>query len=80
MVTILLVVMIVGFLIIIGLFVMRLGLPSPVDATSLALPEGVSATSFTQGQTWQAIVGDDNNIYLFDLKGTLFQTVTIEQP
>ena len=63
LVTILTVTMIGGFLTIVALFVMRFSeigsieLPDQID-----LPEGVTATAFTRGEGWFAVVTEDNEI------------------
>ncbi|VVS98072.1 conserved hypothetical protein [Roseovarius sp. EC-HK134] len=82
LVTLLTATMVVGLIVIIGLFVTRfwgedrgaLSLPD-----SLTLPEGTRATAFTQGPDWIAIVTEDNRILIYDRTGsTLRQTVNIE--
>ena len=79
MVTVLTTVMIVGFLIIVFLFVTKFSSafrPSLPD--SIILPEGQTPTAFTQGDNWFAIVTEDNNIVIFDRKtGELRQTIKI---
>ena len=74
--------MIVGFIVLIGLFVTRLGsaprpaLPLP---ETIALPDGASARAFTQGDTWYAVVTSDDEILIYDRAiGALIQTVQIE--
>jgi hypothetical protein len=42
------------------------------------LPDGATATAFTQGSDWYAIVTDTNQILIYDrLTGALRQTVVI---
>lgn len=74
--------MIIGLLVIVGLFVTRfwgqrdavLSLPD-----TIALPQGTRAMALTQGTDWYAIVTDDNRILIYDRQsGTLRQTVTVE--
>jgi len=79
LVTALGVVMIVGFLVLIAALVIRLNadpLPLPERIT---LPEGVTATSFTQGADWFAVVTSDNRILIYDrTTSALRQEVVID--
>ncbi|WP_210527911.1 DUF6476 family protein [Rubellimicrobium arenae] len=75
----LIVVMIVGFLVLIGALVMRLNADGPPLPDSLQLPEGARATAFTQGGDWLAIVTGDDRILIYDrLTGRLRQTLRID--
>ncbi len=85
MVTTLIVVMIVGFLVIVGLFIVRLTSPAaqpPAALTlpaSITLPEGASATGFTVGPGWIGVVTQDNRILIYDAgSGALRQTLRID--
>lgn len=79
LVTALAVVMIAGFLVLIGSLVIRLNadpLPLPDRIT---LPQGVTAVAFTQGTDWFAVVTSDNRIVIFDrATGAQRQSVAIE--
>jgi len=79
LVTALGVVMIVGFLVLIAALVIRLNadpLPLPERIT---LPEGVTATAFTQGTDWFAVVTSDNRILIYDrTTSALRQEVAID--
>jgi hypothetical protein len=79
LVTALGVVMIAGFLVLIAALVIRLNadpLPLPERIT---LPEGVTATAFTQGTDWFAVVTSDNRILIYDrTTSALRQEVAIE--
>lgn len=82
LVTLLTATMVVGLIVIIGLFVTRFWgddagtLPLP---DSITLPAGTRATAVTQGADWFAIVTEDNRILIYDRQsGSLRQTVTIE--
>jgi len=81
LVTVLTVVMIFGFIIIVTLFVMRLGTQES-DAVTLpseiTLPVGVSATSYTYGQDWFAVTGSDNIIRIYNLDNSLLQEIRIQ--
>ena len=79
LVTALGVVMIAGFLVLIAALVIRLNadpLPLPDRIT---LPEGVTATAFTQGTDWFAVVTSDNRILIYDrTTSALRQVVSID--
>jgi hypothetical protein len=79
LVTALGVVMIGGFLVLIAALVIRLNadpLPLPDRIT---LPEGVTATAFTQGTDWFAVVTSDNRILIYDrTTSALRQEVVID--
>lgn len=78
LVTTLTAVMIVGVLVVIGLLVTRLRDTGPALPDQITLPTGATATAFTQGDGWYAIVTADNQILIFDrLSGQLRQTVQI---
>ena len=77
LVTALTVVMIAGFLVLIGAFVHAVGEPWPPG--SVDLPEGAEAAAFTQGSDWFAVVTADDRILIYDrLTGRLRQTLAIE--
>lgn len=82
LVTLLTVVMILGFLVLIGALVMRLNAEGPPLPDSLALPEGARPTAFTQGGDWFAVVVRDaegaERILVYDrLTAGLRQSVQI---
>lgn len=72
------VVMIVGFVVMITAFVIRLNrdpLPLPERIT---LPEGVSPVAFTQGTDWFAIVTSNDQILIYSRDtNALIQEITI---
>jgi hypothetical protein len=75
------VVMILGFLVLIGAFVIRLQSNPPALPDAITLPDGTTATAFTQGPDWFAVVTSDDRVLIFDrTTGALFQTVTITRP
>ncbi|WP_288939814.1 DUF6476 family protein [uncultured Roseovarius sp.] len=79
LVTILTGTMIAGLLVIIFLFVTRLGNQAPTLPDSIALPDGAKATAFTQGGDWYAVVTEDDRILIYDRAGgALRQVVDIE--
>lgn len=72
--------MIIGFIIIVALFVTRftrntdLSLPQ-----AITLPDGAGAAAFTQGHDWYAIVTDADEILIYDrATGKLRQTIHIK--
>lgn len=82
LVTILTGTMIAGLLVIIFLFVTRLGdqpAAPPMLPDAIALPDGAKATAFTQGGDWYAVVTEDDRILIYDRAGgALRQVVDIE--
>ena len=67
LVTILTTVMIGGFLVLIFLFVTRF--PGVSDVTTpdgIALPEGVTATAYTVGSDWVAVVTGEEEILIYN--------------
>lgn len=71
--------MICGVIVVIGLLVTRLNADAPILPEAIALPEGVTAQAFTQGQDWYAIVTSDNKILIYNrLTGALSQTITLK--
>lgn len=79
LVTGLTVVMIAGFLVLITTLVIRLNAaPLPLPER-ISLPDGVTATAFTQGPDWFAVVTSDNRILIYDRTTTaLRQTIVIQ--
>lgn len=86
LVTVLTVTMVVGFIVIVVLFVIRFsdafgtGTPGGMALPeAITLPDGAQATAFTQGPDWYAIVTRDNRILIYDREtGVLKQTIRIE--
>lgn len=82
LVTVLLVVMIAGFLVLIAALVMRLNADGPPLPDTLDLPEGAEAVAFTQGADWYAVVtrnDDGDRILIYDrLTGRLRQEITVD--
>lgn len=80
LVTVLAVVMIAGFLLLIVSLVIRLNANPMTLPNEISLPEGATATAFTQGETWFAIVTDQNQILIYDRETReIFQTVQIDR-
>ena len=81
LVTVLTAVMICGLLVMIVLFVTRLGgtrAPLPLPDT-IALPDGTTAAAFTQGTDWYAVVTSDDEILIYDrATGSLRQSISVD--
>lgn len=79
MVTVLTAVMIFGVLVVTALLVTRLSGKGPDLPETITLPDGTTATNFTQGSDWYGIVTTDDQILIYDrLTGKLRQTVTLD--
>ncbi len=62
--------MILGVLAIVILLVIRLQAPSgPFVPDAIVLPDGVTATAYTQGTGWIAIVTSEDEILIYDPDG-----------
>ncbi|MDB9716145.1 DUF6476 family protein [Amylibacter sp.] len=81
LVTTLLAIMIIGFITLIFMFVMRFSNNNQTfQVNDITLPIGFSATAYTQGDNWYAIVDNTNKILIFNKSdNTLRQTIIIEQ-
>ena len=54
--------------------------PGPLSVEQVTLPDGATASAFTIGTDWFAVVTEDDQILIFDqVTGTLRQTVTLTQ-
>ncbi|MFD0857635.1 DUF6476 family protein [Roseovarius aquimarinus] len=80
LVTVLTATMIVGFIVIVGLFVTRFaGQGAPDLPEAITLPEGASPMAFTQGPRWFAVVTEADEILIYDRDtGQLRQTLRID--
>lgn len=80
LVTTLTVTTIVGLIVLIGVVVMRVQqMPTVSLPDQITLPDGATATAFTQGADWIGIVTTDNHILIYDLDGTtLRQDIAIQ--
>lgn len=72
--------MILGVLAIVVLLVIRLQAPAPPYVPdAIMLPEGVTATAYTQGTGWIAIVTSEGEILIYDPDGhTLRQRIRVD--
>lgn len=78
LVTVLTAIMILGVLTIITLLVIRLRAPDLPLPAEITLPDGTTATAFTQGADWYAIVTSDDRILIYDRStGALTQEIAI---
>ncbi|MGK7652162.1 DUF6476 family protein [Roseovarius sp. B08] len=84
LVTVLTGVMILGFLVIVALFVTKFSrASSPTLPEVISLPDGTTPTAFTRADGWYAVVTDADTILIFDeTTGELRQTieVTTDEP
>lgn len=80
LVTGLTVTMILGFLTIVGLFVMRFSEMNRVEVPDeITLPDGSKAVAFTRGEGWFAVVTDGDEILIYSrVTGNLRQRIKIE--
>ena len=80
LVTVLTAVMIGGVLLIVGLLVTRYRTVTAPLPPLIELPDGTTATAFTQGVDWFAVVTLADEILIFDrATGQLRQTLKIER-
>ncbi len=71
--------MILGFVVLIGAFVIRLNASPVALPDSIDLPDGTRAMAFTQGSDWFAVVTDDDTILIYNrTDGALRQTITLD--
>ncbi len=79
LVTVLTVTMIAGVLTITALLVIRLNTPTQLTVpASIDLPDGATATAFTRGVGWYAVVTADDRILIYDTDdGTLIQELDV---
>jgi hypothetical protein len=79
LVTVLTGVMIVGVVVVVFLLVTRFTSEPPALPDKITLPNGATATAFTQADHWFAVVTDDDRILIYDrVTGQLKQTVTVD--
>lgn len=72
-------VMIAGMVILIVLFVMRFPSNRTAVPDDITLPDGTTATAFTVGPGWYAVVTGDDRILIYDrTSGEVRQTVRID--
>jgi len=78
-VTVLTAVMIGGLLVVIGLLVMRFSDTAPALPDRIDLPGDARAVAVTQGDSWYAIITDDDRILIYDrTTGALRQEVQVD--
>lgn len=79
LVTVLTVTMILGFIVIVVLFVTKFSDAfGPKLPDTITLPDGSTPTAFTRGDGWYAVVTDGDKILIFNQKtGELRQTIAI---
>ncbi len=73
--------MILGITAIVVLMFMRLSQTGPNLPNTLTLPAGATASAYTAGQGWLAVVTDQNQILIYDsATGKLIQQVQVVTP
>lgn len=79
LVTILTATMILGFLTIVALFVMRFTAMNKVELPDeITLPNGATATAFTRGEGWFAVVTAEDEILIYNrVTGNLSQRIKV---
>jgi hypothetical protein len=71
--------MLIGVVVVVGLLVTRLSSDGPSLPETISLPEGSTASAFTQGDTWYAIVTTDSQILIYNrTDGKLRQIIQID--
>lgn len=80
LVTVMSVTMIIGFIVIVALFVTRFTRGSDVSLPeTITLPTGAEAVAFTQGRDWYAVVSESDDILIYDrATAQLRQTIRID--
>ncbi len=80
LVTVLSATMIIGFIIIVALFVTRFAQGGGVALPeAITLPEGAAPAAFTQGADWYAVVTTDDRILVYERSsGQLRQTIRVD--
>ena len=79
LVTVLTATMIAGVIAITALIVIRFNQSATPLPDMISLPDGTTATAFTQARNWYAVVTGDNQILIFARDtGRLLQTIDIE--
>ncbi|WP_439122594.1 DUF6476 family protein [Marivita sp.] len=79
LVTVLTVTMIAGVIMITAMIVIRYNQSAVPLPEMIFLPDGTTATAFTQARNWYAVVTDDDRILIFARDtGHLLQTVAID--
>ena len=80
LVTILTATMVLGFIVIVVLFVIRFSDAfGPELPDEIILPDGSTPVAFTQGGDWYAVVTKDDQILIFDRESReLRQTIQVE--
>ncbi|MGI3167796.1 DUF6476 family protein [Pseudooceanicola sp. C21-150M6] len=78
LVTVLAGVMIAGLIVLIALIVISFRSQGPTLPDTIALPAGETATAFTAGRGWYAVVTGSDEIVIFDSEGRELKRIAIE--
>jgi len=78
LVTVLAGVMIIGFVIIVSLFILNFRTSHiPIPAT-IELPSSASPVAYTQTKNWYAIITDQDEIFIYDKAGNQIQKIKVD--
>lgn len=73
-------IMIAGFALLVGVLIVKLTAPPVPLPNRIELPAGKTASAYTQGNGWAAVVTTDGQILIFDMAtGALKQSFDVDQ-
>ncbi len=78
LVTVLAGVMIIGFVIIVSLFILNFRTSSIPMPAKIELPSSVSPVAYTQTKNWYAIITDQDEIFIYDKAGNQIQKIKVD--
>ena len=78
LVTVLAGVMIIGFVIIVSLFILNFRTSKMPIPAKIELPSSVSPVAYTQTKNWYAIITDQDEILIYDKAGNQIQKIKVD--
>ena len=78
LVTVLAGVMIIGFVIIVSLFILNFRTSNIPMPTKIELPSSVTPVAYTQTKNWYAIITDQDEIFIYDNAGNQIQKIKVD--
>ncbi len=78
LVTVLASVMIIGFVIIVSLFILNFRTSNFSIPATIELSSGVSPVAYTQTKDWYAIITDQDEILIYDKAGNQIQKIKVD--
>ena len=78
LVTVLAGVMIIGFVIIVSLFILNFRTSAIPMPAKIELPSSVSPVAYTQTKNWYAIITDQDEILIYDKAGNQIQKIKVD--